>query len=128
MIRRPPRSTLFPYTTLFRSIWAASSYRAVKRLVSLEKPDIAHFHNTFPLISPSAYYACAEAGVPVVQTLHNYRLLCPAATLMRKGRVCESCLGYTPPWPGIIRGCYHQSVSQTAVVASMLAVHNLMQT
>src|SRR5256885_13319778 len=73
MIRRPPRSTLFPYTTLFRSIWAASSYRAVKRLVSLEKPDIAHFHNTFPLISPSAYYACAEAGVPVVQTLHNYR-------------------------------------------------------
>jgi len=110
------------------TVWAASSYRAIRQLVAREKPDIAHFHNTFPLVSPSAYYACAELGVPVIQTLHNYRLLCPAATLMRKGRVCESCLGHTLPWPGIFRACYHNSVSQTAIIASMLAVHKLMQT
>jgi glycosyltransferase involved in cell wall biosynthesis len=96
--------------------------------VSESKPDIAHFHNTFPLISPSVYYACAEAGVPVVQTLHNYRLLCPAATLMRKGRVCESCLGRPLPWPGVLRRCYRQSTAQSAALAAMLAAHRAMRT
>jgi glycosyltransferase involved in cell wall biosynthesis len=57
------------------------------------KPDVVHFHNTFPLISPAAYYACRDLGVPVVQTLHNYRLFCPAATFFREGKVCEDCLG-----------------------------------
>jgi len=58
----------------------------VKELIAREAPDVVHFHNTLPLISPAAYYACADAGVPVVQTLHNYRLLCPAAMLLRDGK------------------------------------------
>jgi glycosyltransferase involved in cell wall biosynthesis len=111
-----------------QSIWARPAYRAIKQLLSREKPDVAHFHNTFPLISPSAYYACAESGVPVVQTLHNYRLLCPAATLMRKGSVCEDCIGSTFPWTSVVHRCYHKSAPQSAVIATMLAVHRLMQT
>ncbi len=58
-----------------------------------ERPDIVHVHNTFPVISPAVYYAANEEGIPVVQTLHNYRMLCPAATLFRDGHVCEDCLG-----------------------------------
>jgi glycosyltransferase involved in cell wall biosynthesis len=110
------------------TVWASGSSHDIAQLVSESKPDIAHFHNTFPLISPSVYYACAEAGVPVVQTLHNYRLLCPAATLMRKGRVCESCLGRPLPWPGVLRRCYRQSTAQSAALAAMLAAHRAMRT
>jgi glycosyltransferase involved in cell wall biosynthesis len=110
-----------------QTIWACRSSEEIARLIADSKPDIAHFHNTFPLISPSAYYACAEARIPVVQTLHNYRLLCPAATLTRKGRVCESCLGRLP-WPAVLRRCYRHSISQTATLAIMLATHNAMRT
>lgn len=78
---------------LKRTLWAKDSARTIRDIVKRERPDVAHFHNTFVLISPSAYYACKEARLPVVQTLHNYRLLCPAATFLRDGRVCEDCLG-----------------------------------
>jgi glycosyltransferase involved in cell wall biosynthesis len=111
-----------------QTLWGSVSYRALKHLIAENKPDIAHFHNTFPLISPSAYYACAEADLPVVQTLHNYRLLCPAATLMRKGRVCETCLGRTVPLSGVLHACYRKSLPQSAVLAAMLTAHKLLRT
>lgn len=110
------------------AVWSRRSYREVSEFVAKEKPDVAHFHNTFPLISPAAYYACREADVPVVQTLHNYRLLCPAATLLRDGRVCNACLGKKLPWPGLVHACYRDSRSATAAVASMLTVHRAMGT
>ncbi len=105
------------------TVWARDTYRALGELVRRERPDLAHFHNTFPLISPSAYYACHDAGVPVVQTLHNYRLLCPVATFLRDGTICEACLGRTLPWPGILYGCYRGNRAATAAVAAMLALH-----
>jgi len=111
-----------------QTVWASKSYRELKNLLAQDKPDIAHFHNTFPLISPSAYYACAEAGVPVVQTLHNYRLICPGATFMRQGRVCESCLEKRSFLPGVVHRCYRTSFPQTAVLATMLAAHKAMGT
>jgi glycosyltransferase involved in cell wall biosynthesis len=110
------------------TVWAPDTYGSLRRILRDERPAIAHFHNTFPLISPAAYYACAEAGVPVVQTLHNYRLLCPSATLMRDGKVCEACLGRSVPWPGVVHACYRDSRPVTAAVAAMLAVHRTMGT
>jgi glycosyltransferase involved in cell wall biosynthesis len=68
----------------YNTIWSSGSKQKIYQLLQKEKPDVAHFHNTFLLISPSAYYACKKAGVPVVQTLHNYRLLCPSAILLQK--------------------------------------------
>jgi glycosyltransferase involved in cell wall biosynthesis len=110
-----------------RTVWARDSYQEIRALIASERPDIAHFHNTFPLISPAAYYACREAGVPVVQTLHNYRLLCPAATFQRDGRVCEECLGRSP-WRGVWHGCYRDSRAATAATALMLSVHRWLGT
>lgn len=111
-----------------RTVWASDSAQALRRLIYEQKPDIVHFHNTHFMISPSAYYACKQHGVPVVQTIHNYRLICPNALLLRDGRVCEDCLGKTPPWPGIVHKCYRGSRMQTAAVAAMLTFHRLRQT
>ena len=94
----------------------------------MEKPDVAHFHNTFSLISPAAYYACEEMGVPVVQTLHNYRLLCPGANFLRDGRVCEACLRQPVAWPGIAHGCYLGSRRATAAVVAIQTAHRAMRT
>jgi glycosyltransferase involved in cell wall biosynthesis len=95
--------------------------------VQREKPDLVHVHNTFVMISPSIYSACAQVGVPVVQTLHNYRLLCLAANFFREGKVCEDCLGGSL-WPGVKHGCYRHSHSASAVVAVMLTSHRMRQT
>ena len=110
------------------TIWAKDSYRELKELLLQEKPEVAHFHNTVPLISPAAYYACSEAGVPVVQTLHNYRLLCPGGQFLRNGQVCEACLGRTVSWPGVAHACYRDSRPATAAVSAMLTVHRILGT
>jgi glycosyltransferase involved in cell wall biosynthesis len=108
-----------------RSVWNVGVYRELRALIRRERPDIMHCTNIFPLISPSAYKAARDEGVPVVQALRNYRLLCPSATLMRDGRVCESCVNKTVAWPAVLHGCYQGSRLGSAVVASMLAIHNL---
>jgi glycosyltransferase involved in cell wall biosynthesis len=111
-----------------RTIWAGDSYHHIENLLKKERPNVAHFHNTMPLISPAAYYACAAAGVPVVQTLDNLRLLCPAGTLYRDGDLCQDCVGRTVPWPAVQHGCYQGSRVRSGVVASMLVAHRLLRT
>lgn len=108
-----------------RSIWNKATYHELRELIRRERPDIMHCTNIFPLISPSAYQAAHDEGVPVVQALRNYRLLCPSATMMRDGKACESCVHKLFPWPAVLHGCYHGSRLGSAVVASMLAVHNV---
>ncbi len=112
----------------FRAIWAADTNRALSGLLRRTVPCIAHFQNTFPLISPSAYGVCRQQGVPVVQTLRNYRIVCPKATLMRDGRPCEDCVGKSIALPGIRHACYHGSRAETMAVASVTAVHDLLGT
>lgn len=111
-----------------QSLWSRDSYQKILDLIEKEKPDIAHFHNTFPLISPSVYYACEKMGVSVIQALDNPRLLCPSANFHRDGRICQECLGKTPPWPSIRYKCYRDSRLETAGVASMLSLHRWMNT
>ncbi len=108
------------------TVWATDSYREIRKLIEGERPDVAHFHNTFPLISPAAYFACANADVPVVQTLHNYRLLCPGATFFRNGKVCEECLGSRFALAGVLHRCYQGSASASGAIAAMLATHRLL--
>jgi glycosyltransferase involved in cell wall biosynthesis len=104
------------------TVWNRDAYRRLYALVSRERPEIVHFHNTFPLLSPACYYAAGRAGAAVVQTLHNYRLICPAASLLREGAPCEDCVG-SVPWRGVVHACYRGSRSASAVTAGMLMVH-----
>ena len=110
------------------SIWSQSSYRKVRDRLREFRPDIVHCHNTFPLISPSIYFACEKERIPVVQSLHNPRLMCPAACLSRNNQICERCVGKNFAWPGVMRGCYRDSRLQTAAVASMLSIHSALKT
>lgn len=110
------------------TLWNSSTHRELRDLVRREQPQIAHLHNTFPLISPAAYYAARAEGVPVVQTLHNYRLLCSNAQFFRNGLPCEDCLGKTPPWPGVVHACYRDSRAASGVVAAMLTAHRALRT
>ncbi len=109
------------------TLWSARTSADMKSLFAAFKPDLIHVHNSFPLISPSLYWAAAKAGIPVVQTLHNFRLLCPQAMFMREGRVCEDCLGQLP-WRGALHRCYRGSFAQTATLVAMLALHRGLRT
>ena len=110
-----------------QTLWSCATQAEALALLREHRPAVVHVHNTFPLISPSLYWACAKAGVPVVQTLHNFRLACPQAMFLRDGKVCESCLGKTP-WPALAHGCYRESRAQTAVVVGMVVLHRRLHT
>ncbi len=120
-------TTTNPFFLAKNTLWNSKVYQEMRSLIREKKPQIAHFHNTFPLISPSAYYAARDEGVAVVQTLHNYRLLCPNALFFREGRVCEDCLGKVP-LPAILHACYKGSRSASAMTAAMTSFHGLLGT
>jgi len=113
---------------LAATIWSGETYQAVRKKLVETACDVVHVQNFFPLISPSVYYAARAEGVPVVQTLHNYRLLCPNALFFREGKVCEDCLGKPIPYAGVMHGCYRGSVVASGGVATMLTVHRAMKT
>jgi len=108
-----------------RTIWSRPAAEAVDRFLEQTQCDLVHVHNTFPLLSPSVYSVAARRGLPVVQTLHNFRLLCPSATFFRDGRICTECLGRPVPWPAVRYACYRNDRRATTAVATMLAVHRL---
>lgn len=110
------------------TIYSRASRSRVRQAIRRFKPDIIHVHNFFPVLSPSVFYAAKDERVPIVQTLHNYRLICPAAPLTRDGKVCEECVGRLFPLPAVQHGCYRGSRSASAAVAAMLTVHRLIGT
>jgi glycosyltransferase involved in cell wall biosynthesis len=112
-----------PLSQGIAAVWSRAAARRVRDAIKANRSQIVHVHNTFIAASPSVYGAAASCGVPVVQTLHNYRLVCPAATVFRDGRPCTDCVGRAIPWPAVVHACYRGSRPQSAVVAATLAVH-----
>ncbi|NEO98892.1 MAG: glycosyltransferase family 4 protein [Symploca sp. SIO2E9] len=110
------------------TLWNSKIYQDLRTLIRQEKPQVAHFHNTFPLISPAAYHAAQAEGVPVVQTLHNFRLLCSNGLFFRDGQICEDCLGKRVAWSGVIHGCYRDSRIASGAVTAMVNFHSLLGT
>lgn len=111
-----------------KTIWSEESFNIVRQRLQQAQYDIVHVQNFFPLISPSVYYAAQSEGVPVVQTLRNYRLLCPNALFFRNGQVCQDCIGKIVPYPGIVHSCYRQNTIASAGVATMISFHRAMRT
>ena len=110
------------------TVWNGDAYAGLRRLFATYRPDVAHFHNTFPLVSPAGYYAARRERVAVVQTLHNFRLACPNALFFRDGHVCEDCSGKAVAWPGVLHACYRGSRVASGMTAVMLAVHRALGT
>ncbi|MGI9072218.1 MAG: glycosyltransferase [Bryobacteraceae bacterium] len=105
-----------------RTVWSEDTRQDLVGLLDREHPDVVHAHNTFMMISPSIFSACQDAEVPVVQTLHNYRMYCPAGTFFRDGHVCEECVDHSLR-RGVAHGCYRGSRAATATIALSISVH-----
>lgn len=106
----------------FGTVWSFRGYRLARKAIESFQPDIVHVHNFFPLLSPSVYWAANAAGVPVVQTLHNYRLTCANALLLRSDKPCEECVGRFP-WAALRYRCHSSSFFRTLAVTSMNVIH-----
>lgn len=116
------------FRTAINSIWSNETYLQVRTMLSRENYDVVHIQNFFPLVSPSVYYAAGSVGVPVIQALRNYRLLCLNGLFFREGKVCEDCVGLLFPIPGVYHSCYRQNRLASISVAAMLFSHRLLRT
>jgi glycosyltransferase involved in cell wall biosynthesis len=110
------------------SFYSLKSRNLVRARIRECKPDVVHVHNFVAKLTPSVYDACREVGVPVIQTLHNYRIICPGAILFRDGKPCETCVGMSLALPAIVHGCYRGSHVGTAVMAATFGLHRYLGT
>ena len=115
------KKLVLPFTTIFN----IKTYKDVKRIIKKEHIEIVHVHNTLNLISPSVYYAALSCKVPVIQTVHNFRLLCPGATFYRDGHICEDCLKYGLKC-AVKHGCYRNSKLQTLACVITTKIHRML--
>lgn len=120
---KPLRKFLLPFT----AVYSLKTYREVKRIIREEKIDLVHVHNTLMMVSPSVFYAAFHCHVPVVQTLHNFRMLCPAGSFFRGDRICEECAEHGLQC-SLKYNCYRGSKAETFVSAAILKIHRMLGT
>jgi len=89
--------------------WNFRTAKELTEIIKEFKPNIAHFNNIYPLIGATAFKICHNSKIPIIQTIHNYRFMCPKGILFRKGKICERCINKRFFSPAILYGCYHQS-------------------
>lgn len=111
----------------FTSVYSFRTVREVKRLIKENQIDIVHVHNTLTMVSPSVFYAAFQCNVPVVQTLHNFRMLCPAGSFFRDNVICEECVSGGLKC-AVKHKCYRNSTLQTIVSAMILRIHRMLGT
>jgi glycosyltransferase involved in cell wall biosynthesis len=104
-------------------IYGRAAQRDLAQLLQAERPDVLHLHNPYPLISPWVVRTAHKHGVPVVQTVHNYRQVCSSGLYFRDGHNCHDCRGKLIGWPAVQHKCYRGSSAQSALMATTLAVH-----
>jgi glycosyltransferase involved in cell wall biosynthesis len=126
LARNPPRPVLSA-GLLALSSWNPLAAKELRRFAERVRPDVAHVHNTWYALSPSVLAALTDMGVPVVMTLHNYRLLCANAQLFRDGGPCQDCVG-SHPWHGVRHRCYHGSVLASTAASATIALNRLAST
>jgi hypothetical protein len=107
--------------------YSETSKQEVKRILAELRPDIVHVHNFVPLITPSVFDACQESGIPVVQTIHNFRNICSASVLLRDGKICEKCV-VGSHYNAALHSCYRRSFAQSLIHGHMLEKHRRLGT
>lgn len=122
------QSTLDKILLVIKGVYNSKSASELEKVIRRFKPDIIHVHNFFPLASPSIFFAAKRHGIPLVITLHNYRLICPSATLYFNGRIYEENIHKVFPLDAVVNGVYRNSKLQTAGLALITTVHNLIGT
>jgi glycosyltransferase involved in cell wall biosynthesis len=105
-----------------RLIWSREAHRDLTATLRQHRPDVVHVHNTFPLLSSSILYACRDARVPVVASIHNKRLICANGAFFRDGKVCHDCADGSA-LQGVVHGCYRGSRAASASVVLATSVH-----
>jgi glycosyltransferase involved in cell wall biosynthesis len=105
-----------------RTIWSRETYRDLTAVLGRRCPEVVHVHNTFPLLSDAVLYACRDARVPIVATIHNYRLMCASGTFFRDGGVCHDCV-HGLPVRAVVHGCYRGSPAATAPRVLATSLH-----
>jgi glycosyltransferase involved in cell wall biosynthesis len=105
-----------------RAVWSSQTYRDLTAALREQRPDVVHVHNTFPLLSGAVLYACRDAGVPVVATIHNYRLECANGTFFRRGAVCHDCTRGLRV-RAVLHGCYRDSPAATVPRVLDMSLH-----
>ena len=113
---------------LKHSLWSRPVATRIGEIIRRDRPDVAHIHNTFFRLSPVVYHTLGTAGIPIVQTLHNYRWICPAGTLYRDGGGCEECIGKKVPFPAVVHACYRNSLVASAGLVAIVGAHNILNT
>jgi glycosyltransferase involved in cell wall biosynthesis len=108
------------------TLWSRDYYQKIRAFIREHRPQVMHVHNTFPLMSPSIFHAAKAEGVPIVMTLHNFRLFCANYNFYRDGKPCTDCLKQFFPISAIQHSCYRDSKAASAVVASMIGLHKLL--
>ena len=106
-----------------QSVYNFSSAKKISRVIREFKPDVIHIHNLFFIASPSIIYTAYKYSIPVIVTLHNYRLICPNALLLRNDAICTVCIGKRIPLSGIKNRCYRNSAAETALVTFISGFH-----
>jgi glycosyltransferase involved in cell wall biosynthesis len=117
-----PQGSVRAAVDLVTAPWHPRRATQLRRVIERVRPDVVHIHNTWFALGPAVVWSGRRPGVPVVMTLHNYRLLCANAQLYRDGRPCEDCVG-THPWHGVRHACYRGSRIQSLPAAATIAVH-----
>jgi glycosyltransferase involved in cell wall biosynthesis len=122
------RGPLGKIKTAINSLYNFSSARLTRKTIKEFRPDVIHVHNFFFAASPSVLIAAKKMKIPVIVTLHNYRLICANCLLLRDNKICELCITHKFPWYGVKYKCYHDSAAESAVVGSIAALHKIIGT
>lgn len=124
----PPASILRKFTGMIQMPFSFYHYQKLRALLRSLRPDVAHIHNVFPLLSPSVYYACRDEGVPVIQSVHNYRFMCSNGLfLLPEGQICERCrTGFH--WNAALYKCYGGKRARSIAMALTLSLHRTLGT
>lgn len=126
--QNPQTSGGFPLKLALDTVWSKKAAARLRSHLSRNSYDLAHVHNTFPMLSGSVYHILKEFRIPVLHTLHNFRMFCTNGILFRHGHPCEECVVHKVPIHSFRESCYYRGAAANAVVAFEIGIHRILRT